>query len=118
MQSGQVLTEQMSGRYEFLTCDGHIARLRDRRAPVYGRQSRLRSGFRQILIVTASKTRLRPALDLFEPQSFAALRLVRERAPGGLGSAETLAHMLKCRFIPLDPRLFDASEEEVNVRAA
>jgi hypothetical protein len=93
-------------------------KLCDRRAPAYGRQSRPRTGFRQILIVAASHTRFPPALDVFEPQSLAVLRLVRECAPGGLGSAETLAHMLKCRCIPLDPPLLDASEEEVNVRAA
>jgi hypothetical protein len=54
-------------------------------------------------------------LYIFAPQLFAALGLVRESRPGSFGPAATLAHMVeRCRF-RLNPRLFSAGEEELQV---
>jgi hypothetical protein len=52
---------------------------------------------------------------IFDAQPFAALGIVRQRAPSSFGPAAPLAHWVAgCRF-RLSPRLFSAGEEELQV---
>jgi hypothetical protein len=52
---------------------------------------------------------------IFDAQPFAALGLIRESGPGSFEPAATLAHMVeRCRF-RLNPRLFSAGEEELQI---
>ena len=54
-------------------------------------------------------------LLIFDAQSFAALRLLRESGPGSLGPAATLAHVVERRHFRLGPRLVGTGEEELQV---
>jgi hypothetical protein len=52
---------------------------------------------------------------IFDAHPFPARRLARVGAHGSFGPAATLAHMVeRCRFC-LNPRLFSAGEEELQV---
>ena len=55
------------------------------------------------------------ALGFFHTQPFRPLGLGRESVPGSFGTTATLAHMGERRRFRLNPRLFSAGEEELQV---